>query len=50
MIVKKNMDIIETLMSQPLYPSKLRRQIINLYHGEKTEVYLGNEKMGDPEY
>lgn len=40
---------IETLISQPLYPSKLRRQIINLYHGEKYKIYLGNEEAGDPE-
>lgn len=40
---------IETLISQPLYPSKLRRQIINLYHGEKYKTYLGNEEVGDPE-
>jgi len=40
---------IETLISQPLYPSKLRRQIINLYHGEKYKNYLGNEEAGDPE-
>lgn len=40
---------IETLISQPLYPSKLRRQIINLYHGEKYKTYLGNEEAGDSE-
>jgi hypothetical protein len=39
---------IETLLSQPLYPSKLRRQIIHLYHGEKYKTYLGNEEPGDP--
>jgi hypothetical protein len=36
---------IENLMNEPLYPSKLRSQIIRLYHNEKTEVYLGNESM-----
>lgn len=36
---------IENLMNEPLYPSKLRSQIIRLYHHEKTEVYLGNESM-----
>lgn len=41
---------IDTLILQPLYPSKLRRQIINLYHGEKYITYLGNEEMGDPEF
>lgn len=40
---------IENLISQPLYPSKLRRQIINLYHGEKYKTYLGNEEAGDSE-
>jgi ADP-ribose pyrophosphatase YjhB (NUDIX family) len=40
---------IETLISQPLYPSKLRRQIINIYHGEKYKTYLGNEEAGDSE-
>lgn len=39
---------IETLLSQPLYLSKLRRQIINLYHGEKYKTYLSNEEAGDP--
>lgn len=36
---------IEGLMSQPLYPSKLRQQIIRLYHQESTDMYLGNENM-----
>ncbi len=40
---------IKTLISQPLYPSKLRRQIMNLYQGEKYKIYLGNEEAGDPE-
>ena len=40
---------VETLLSQPLYPSRLRRQIINLYHGETHKIYLGNEEIGDPE-
>lgn len=39
---------IENLLEKPLYPSKLRRQIMKLYHGEKTDVYLGNEEAGDP--
>lgn len=39
---------IDNLMSAPLYPSKLRRQIIRLYNGEPTQVYLGNEEVGDP--
>lgn len=36
---------IKNLMNEPLYPSKLRSQIIRLYNNEKTEVYLGNESM-----
>ena len=40
---------IETILAQPLYPSKLRKQIINLYRGEKYITYLGNEEAGDSE-
>ncbi len=40
---------ISTLNLQPLYPSKLRRQIMNYYQGKPYEVYLGNEEVGDPE-
>ena len=40
---------IKTLNLAPLYPSKLRRQIMNLYEGKKYKVYLGNEEIGDPE-
>jgi len=36
---------IENLMNEPLYPSKLRLQIIRLFNNEKTDVYLGNESM-----
>jgi hypothetical protein len=36
---------IENLINEPLYPSKLRLQIINLFNGKKTNVYLGNESM-----
>lgn len=36
---------IENLMNEPLYPSKLRSQIICLYNNKKTDVYLGNESM-----
>jgi ADP-ribose pyrophosphatase YjhB (NUDIX family) len=36
---------IKNLMNEPLYPSKLRSQIIRLYNNEKTQVYLGNESM-----
>lgn len=40
---------IKSLNTTPLYPSKLRRQIMNLYEGKAHKVYLGNEEMGDPE-
>ena len=40
---------ISTLNVQPLYPSKLRRQIMNYYEGKPYRVYLGNEEAGDPE-
>lgn len=40
---------IKTLNKAPLYPSKLRRQIMNLYEGKEYKVYLGNEEIGDPE-
>lgn len=40
---------IKTLNTTPLYPSKLRRQIMNLYEGKACTVYLGNEEIGDPE-
>lgn len=40
---------IKTLNTQPLYPSKLRRQIMNVYQGKPHKVYLGNEEIGDGE-
>ena len=40
---------IETLNKAPLYPSRLRRPIMDLYAGKDTAVYLGNENAGDPE-
>ncbi len=33
----------------PLYPSKLRRPIMNFYEGKEYAKYLGNEEVGDPE-
>ena len=33
----------------PLYPSKLRRPIMNYYEGKPYTKYLGNEEVGDPE-
>ena len=40
---------IDTLNLTPLYPSKLRRPIMDLFSGKKASVYLGNENAGDPE-
>ena len=40
---------LAALNTAPLYPSKLRRQIMNLYEGKPYKVYLGNEEAGDPE-
>lgn len=40
---------IKSLNHSQLYPSKLRRQIMNLYEGKEYKVYLGNEEIGDPE-
>lgn len=40
---------IKILNTAPLYPSKLRRQIMNLHEGKAYRVYLGNEEIGDPE-
>lgn len=33
----------------PLYPSKLRRPIMNYYEGKEYARYLGNEEVGDAE-
>ena len=33
----------------PLFPSKLRRPIMNFYEGKEYTKYLGNEEVGDPE-
>lgn len=40
---------VDFLNHAKLYPSKLRRQIMNLYEGKPYKVYLGNEEAGDPE-
>ncbi len=40
---------IKTLNTAPLYPSKLRRAIMNLYEGKQYSTYLGNEEIGDAE-
>lgn len=40
---------IATLNRSTLYPSRLRRPIMNLYERKPYPVYLGNESAGDPE-
>ncbi len=40
---------IATLNAAPLYPSRLRRAIMNLHAGLPRPFYLGNESVGDPE-
>ena len=40
---------IATLNTAPLYPSRLRRAIMNLHAGLPHPFYLGNESVGDPE-
>ena len=40
---------IDGLNRAPLYPSRLRRPIMDLIAGKAVPVYLGNENMGDPE-
>lgn len=40
---------ISRLNTLPLYPSKLRRQIMNYYEAKPIRTYLGNENAGDPE-
>lgn len=40
---------LSVLNKLPLYPSKLRRPIMNYYEGKEYLKYLGNEEVGDPE-
>ncbi|MBR3279965.1 MAG: NUDIX domain-containing protein [Lachnospiraceae bacterium] len=40
---------IKKLNKAPLYPSKLRRPVMNLYEGKAYPAYLGKECAGDPE-
>ncbi len=40
---------IASLNLQPLYPSKLRRAIMDYHAGKAHKIYLGNESAGDPE-
>ena len=41
---------LSVLNRLPLFPSKLRRPIMNFYEGKEYTKYLGNEEVGDPEY
>lgn len=38
---------INNIAQKPLYPAKLRKQILRLVEGEKTVMYLGNEEHED---
>ena len=40
---------LSKLNKLPLYPSKLRRPIMNYFEGKEYRKYLGNEEVGDPE-
>lgn len=40
---------LSVLNRLPLFPSKLRRPIMNFYEGKEYAKYLGNEEIGDPE-
>lgn len=40
---------VSKLNTLPLYPSKLRRAIMNFCEGKVAAKYLGNEEIGDPE-
>ena len=40
---------VATLNRSTLYPSKLRRAIMNLHEGKPHARYLGVENVGDPE-
>lgn len=40
---------VSVLNRLPLFPSKLRRPIMNFYEGKGYTKYLGNEEIGDPE-
>lgn len=40
---------LSVLNRLPLFPSKLRRQIMNFYEGKEYTKYLGNEEVGDSE-
>ena len=40
---------LSVLNRLPLFPSKLRRPIMNYYEGKEYTRYLGNEEVGDQE-
>lgn len=40
---------LSVLNRLPLFPSKLRRPIMNFYEGKEYIRYLGNEEIGDSE-
>lgn len=40
---------LSTLNVAPLYPSRLRRAIMNWHEGKPYSAYLGNEEIGDLE-
>ncbi|MDE5575944.1 MAG: NUDIX domain-containing protein [Oscillospiraceae bacterium] len=40
---------LSVLNRLPLFPSKLRRPIMNFYEKKEYTRYLGNEEIGDPE-
>ena len=40
---------LSILNQLPLFPSKLRRPIMNYHEGKEYMRYLGNEEVGDPE-
>ncbi|MBR2286825.1 MAG: NUDIX domain-containing protein [Clostridia bacterium] len=40
---------LTSLNRAPLYPSRLRRAIMDYAQGKHEKVYLGNENVGDPE-
>lgn len=40
---------LSVLNRLPLFPSKLRRPIMDFYQGKEYVRYLGNEEIGDPE-
>lgn len=40
---------LTVLNKLPLYPSKMRRPIMNYYEKKDYAKYLGNEEVGDPE-